>query len=223
MPTPRERDPRYFILETVATPDDKQITGSRLPTVKQVLLCFLAHHAEAGVTIRDAANATVETVQPFYSRARVPTLLSHKMAEEIEKLFKEMKGLIKINRDSRDKGKNKVRIDSFKDKLGTTMKFWPRDALTRISNEEDKLFLLSMMGDREACMAEEDKVLSSREKRFAERRHAEEQRRGKEKVRKSNTEVNLSGETESEEEDHAPAQDPDFLATTPSSSRSHKK
>ena len=87
----KSKDPRYFLLDTVPTDDDKVMTGARLPTARQVLLCFLAHHSSEGNTRRQAANLTVQTVLPFYERARIMTLAQHKMAEEVLKVFDEMK------------------------------------------------------------------------------------------------------------------------------------
>ena len=63
------RDPRFFLLDTNPTEADKQIQGSRLPTIRQVLLCFLSHHASKKK--RDAANDTVKAVLPLYQKARI--------------------------------------------------------------------------------------------------------------------------------------------------------
>ena len=224
MPKLREKDSRYFLLGTVASEDDKQIRGSRLPTVKQVLLCFLAHHSDADVKIREAANATIQTVQPFYSRARVPMLAPQKMAEEVEKLFQEMNELLKITVNVRENGKNKTKILNFKDKLETTMKFWPRNALERIHNEEDRQFLISMMGDREACMGVEDTLLSSTEKKVAERIQAEEKRKKKEELRIEENEMSSPVPGASADfEEKVNDEDQDYLSITPLTSRSHKR
>jgi len=54
-------DFRRFLLGTLPTADDLKITGSRLPTKKQTLLCFLAHR-EASTNKREASNSTVDEV-----------------------------------------------------------------------------------------------------------------------------------------------------------------
>ena len=59
------------------------------------------------------------------------------------------------------------------------MKFWPRDAIERIQNEEDKFFLQSMMGDRTATLGLVDNVLATTEKKVLRRRHREEEQRKK--------------------------------------------
>ena len=63
------RDPRFFLLDTNPTEADKQIQGSSLPTKRQVLLCFLSHHASRKK--RDAANDTVKVVLPLYQKVRI--------------------------------------------------------------------------------------------------------------------------------------------------------
>ena len=61
-------DRHHFLLGTIPTDDDKTITGARLPTSQQVLLYFIAHHS-ATVTVREAANITIDTVLLFYQGA----------------------------------------------------------------------------------------------------------------------------------------------------------
>ena len=129
--------PHYFLLGSTPTEDDLSITGAKLPTVRQVLLCFLASHASP-VTVRAAAKATLVKVLPFYDKARIPTLNPVKMEEEVLKLHTEMKNLLKIDHQHRETEKNKTKFNNFKQKLEKTMKFWPRDTLERIKIEENR-------------------------------------------------------------------------------------
>ena len=161
------KDGRFFLLDTIPTDDDKKIKGSKLPTTHQVLLCFLAHHKT--LTKREAANKTVEISKHIYDCARIPTL-QHKMAEEVEKLFNDMKNIIKIQPRNRTSGKQNERLEEFRRRLQTTMKFWPRNAMEKIDNEEDKKFLLSMINDRKATMAGIDKKLSLTEENVMKRK-----------------------------------------------------
>ena len=57
------------------------------------------------------------------------------MAEKILALFKEYENLRKINPDRRE---NHPLIKEFKDKLGTTMQFWPRNALAKMEQSPVK-------------------------------------------------------------------------------------
>ena len=63
------------------------------------------------------------------------------------------------------------------------MKFWPRDAFERIQNEEDKLFLQSMMGDRTATLGPVNNVVANTENKVLRGRHREEEQRKKEAKR----------------------------------------
>ena len=45
------------------------------------------------------------------------------------------------------------------------MKFWPRNVLELISNEEDKAFLISLMTDRKASMAGKDTKLKKQQEK----------------------------------------------------------
>ena len=57
------------------------------------------------------------------------------MAEKILALFKVYETLMKINPDKRE---NNSLIKTFKDKLATTMQFWPRNALAKMEQSEMK-------------------------------------------------------------------------------------
>lgn len=192
------KDPRYFLLNGVPAESDKYITGSRLPTCKQVLFCYLAHHATK--TYRESANETVQSVIHFYQRARIPHLSKSKMVEAIFALHKKMTSLQKINIASREKDINATRINSFKYELNTTMKFWPNDTLEKISNEEDRLFLKSMMSDRKASMGPVDNILSKTEKKVQLRMEEEEKRKVKEQLRKQEPTAIASTSHESDED-----------------------
>ena len=222
----KSKDPRYFLLQTMPTEDDRTITGCRLPTTRQVLLCFLAYHDSKNnkSTIRDAANAAVDAVLPFYERARVPHINSWKMAERIEKLFHSMLPLLKIPIARRTTDTSQKRITEFKENLNTTMKFWPGNALDVMTNESDKQFLASMMTDRVATMGSTDSVLSEKEKRIAVRRNAEEERILREQQRKGELETAHAGHSMQEEEATDVVEDNNdqtYVQDTPK--RSHKR
>ena len=156
-----------YILGTIPTDENKIIKGSRLPTEHQVLLCYLAHRQCPNISSkREAANETVNVVIPFYEKAGIPTLHKQKMAEAVESLLAEFEKILKTKKTARNSGKPKERIEEFKKKIKEkTMKFWPRNALKIITNEEDKKFLLSMMSDREASMGGKDTISIGQAKR----------------------------------------------------------
>ena len=57
------------------------------------------------------------------------------MTEKILALFKEYENLRKIDPDRRE---NHPLIKEFKDKLATTMQFWPRNALAKMKQSKMK-------------------------------------------------------------------------------------
>ena len=105
------------------------------------------------------------------------------MEEEVIHIFDEMKAILKTNKKKRDTEFFKNKVEIFKSKLSMTMKFWPRDVFEKMSNDEDKLFLESMMSDRIATMGSVDAKLSLSEKKIAQRKLEEQKRENKEKIR----------------------------------------
>ena len=188
----RHKDKRVFLLGTSPTPTDKKILGSKLPTVKQVLLAFLARHDEmvssgkTGKTLFNAANDTIrEEVLPLWEKARVPTSDPKRMIQKLLELHKDMMLLKKIPENRRERGEPKERIDAFKEKLSKTMSFKCKDAEAKINIEEDRLFLHSMETDRQASMSGADRKLLVTEKKVSERRTAELKRKCSEEDRKA--------------------------------------
>ena len=118
------------------------------------------------------------------------------MAEAIEELYQEMRDILKIPKSRRSYGNPLARITNFKEGLNKTMKFWPRDALDHMVNEEDKEFLQSMMGDRAATMAGVDKRLANTENKVSRRKEQEKKRSEKEKLRRKSDENQLVNSTQ---------------------------
>ena len=79
-----------------------------------------------------------------------------------------------------------------------------------IALEEDRLFLVSMMGDRKASMAGADSVLSLTEKVHL-RKSSEEKRKKKEQLRQESGEAQ-EDEVEEENEDEEEDEEPEHLA-----------
>ena len=135
----RHSDPHYFLLGSTPGEVDKTITGSRLPTVRQVLFNFLAFHtSDSKLTVREAAKITVSNIIPFYERARIPYLAPNKIAEEVIKIYEDMRSLMKIDHSQRSSATKQKRINDFKERLDKTLKLWPRNALDRIKMRKIK-------------------------------------------------------------------------------------
>lgn len=64
------------------------------------------------------------------------------MAEEVEKVFDNMKKIIRTQPKDRTSVKPKERVEEFKSQVQRTMKFWPRNVMKILHNEEDSLYNL---------------------------------------------------------------------------------
>ena len=119
---------------------------------------------------------------PFYQRAIIPAFPSKIMKREIKMLWEELRSINRIPKAKR--AACFERVNSFKAKLDRTMKLWPLDAIERMQNE-DKLFLQSMMADSVATLGPVENVLNITEKKIQGRRNREEQQRKKEVKRRA--------------------------------------
>ena len=153
----------------------------------------------------------------------LPTLFRSEMGQEIKKLWEELKSINKTTKAKREGGSEK--INGFKEKLDRTMTFWPRDAFERIQNEEDKLFLQSMMGDRTATLGPVNNVLANKENKVLRGRHREEEQRKKEAKRLKEEPNGVVDMTASSEEEEAASQKRlvEDQYVSPSCSRSHNR
>lgn len=120
----RFRDPRYFIFNTVPSEDDINIKRNKLPTRKEVLLAFICRKEKLWETdktkkclFKAATLIVEEQIIPIYNRARIPLIANNKMAQNIMKLYEDMRSLLKIPAKRRDSGKPKERIDNYKESL----------------------------------------------------------------------------------------------------------
>ena len=168
----RHSDPRQYFLGSVPTLGDKCIHTSKLPSNREVLFSFVIRKEEEyakNKTFKSSFKAAMATVQeeilPIYSRARIPTKSERNIAQDIIELQKKLQDLMKIKKEKREMVKSKERIESFKQSLKETMVCWPKDALHKIKNEEDKAFLVSMQTDRIASLAGKDLKTHQAEKK----------------------------------------------------------
>lgn len=212
----RQKDPFYFLLETSITNEHGAILGSKLPTVKQVLISFVANHrsllSEEGPEnsqklLHRAATITIRNqVLPIYDKARIPTKEERNMVGEILKIYKKMLKLKKIREHLRD---HHPHIKSFKEGLEKTMVFWGKDVEEKIlsrrdpSKEEDLLFLKDQKNERKYTIGGVDKKLAKSEENTSKRKVAELRKVQKENDRKTAATIDNSSQFhKSDEDDH---------------------
>ena len=70
--------------------------------------------------------------------------------------YRSMQNLMKIEKEKREIGRAKERIDALKKRLQETLACWPKDVWSKFSNTTDKAFLLLMQNDRTASIAGKD-------------------------------------------------------------------
>ena len=152
------------------------IEGSKLPSGKQVLSHFLHRHNGLKEDIRTAANRTIERVEYFWFRAKIPIKHRQDSVKKLETLFGEWKGLKKNkNRQTQTQQANEATFLEIVDEL---FDIAHADAIRLIKNEEDKLFLESQRKTgRPGCMVGVDKVLLQQQQKQKEKDEKLERRR----------------------------------------------
>lgn len=118
-----------------------EILGSKLPSYRQAFGYFLYLHKVQKLTIRDASSGVVKTVSEFWVKAGIPTRSSQHSIQKLETIFYEWKGLQKHKK--RTSAAHKAKEDEFVSRLQELFDIAHADALTLISNPEDRAFLLS--------------------------------------------------------------------------------
>jgi len=152
---------KLFGIGAAISDSDKIIPGSKLPTNGQVLRCFLfnAHHKDDQKVLWSAAKEVMNQVKPHYLKSAIPMLPDTQCIKQTIKLYKDYKKkLIKIPKRRRQLPSTLKKVQNFQKLLNKTMKLWPKKALDIIKNEEDRLFLKSMMSDRVASYTSADNL-----------------------------------------------------------------
>ena len=86
-----------MILDECPGLENLKINGSRLPTFKQVLLCYLAHLNATRINDESRQQKlksklyklVLNEVEIHYKKANIGMVLAHKTREKIENLYKE--------------------------------------------------------------------------------------------------------------------------------------
>lgn len=199
----RTKDPLYFWLETSVTDEHRHILGSKLPTVKQVLISCVSYNRKflrdktfpTDKTLHKAATFAIkEQVLPIYDKARIPTKVEKNMVLEVIKLYKHMNELRKIKPEKRA---DHAGVIAFKTNLESTMMFWPKDAEEIISSRrdaskhEDLLFFRDQMNERKFTIGGLDKNLAKTENNSFKRKEKEMKRKEKASIPNETTSSQL--------------------------------
>jgi hypothetical protein len=235
MTSATRKSSEVFGLGQDVSADDSDITGSRLPTGRQVLRCLMFHVKDGLSTRRskwDSAKLVLSKITPFYGKGNIPMIADRKACEKILKLLEVNSKLREIPIARRDSSANMVKLQHNDDELSKTFQLWPNSAEKTITNPEDVKFLQSMQTDRKASFGGVDSVVDGKQKRKVQRKLLENKRREAahaEMTQLSSTAtldmVRDSGESDESEDDTDDVYREHLASTTdtPSSSKSERK
>lgn len=150
----------------ITTQDD--IAGAKLPSKQQVLSYFLHCHLKQKETVRFAATRTVEKVQEFWDKARIPVRHKQDMTKKVEKLFTEWTALKKNakRRSATQQNKEDTFISDYNDIFDVAHE----KAMEMIQVADDREFLLAQREKgRRGCMTSVDTITQKQEKYREER------------------------------------------------------
>ena len=140
------------------------IQGAGLPTVGAALRFLAYWHLECHKTLGESSKLTIQAVLPFWDKARIPTRRSDKCAEMLQKLWAKFRTLKKSRH--RPGSSSEANEALFKADLQDLFDIAHQDALSLMTNEEDKAFLIMQREDTRSCsMGSKDKILEGREAR----------------------------------------------------------
>ena len=160
-------DFKHIILPVMPTIEHKSITGSKLPTYNQVILCLLAHNEKNQFNLFDKFELTItslknvtEQVKLHYKNAHIQIIDDKNIIRSIKHFFNnEYKTLVRLRKRLSINEDNKRK--KFQTKLEKTMPFWPKRIVSKMKNskkgktpvkkmeiDQHINFLKSMMGNR---------------------------------------------------------------------------
>lgn len=156
-----------------------QITGSKLPSNRQVLQTFFFNMRFVKLSAKESAKLVFSEIQIFWQKARIPTRYDTRCVEKLLKLYETWKNIGKTP-DTKRSTAQKEKENLFVSTLDDLFDIAHADALKKIKIEEDKQFLLLQREKgRPGSMIGTDKKLYMKEKRSIERKEKELSRKRK--------------------------------------------
>uniref|UniRef100_A0A2S2PCY9 Uncharacterized protein n=1 Tax=Schizaphis graminum TaxID=13262 RepID=A0A2S2PCY9_SCHGA len=146
----------------------ESITGSKLPSKKQMLHRFFHLHKYEKKSIQSSATITTREISAFWEKAKIPTQKECHVIEKIKKIHCKWQSIKKSasRRTSKQLEAESVFVSDFDNLFDIAHK----DALTLISIKEDKEFLLAQREKgRRGSMGPIDTKLSKKEERTKQR------------------------------------------------------
>jgi len=148
-----------------------EITGSKLPSNKQVLSVLFYNVRVVKLNIRESDRLALQEVMIFWEKARIPTREIRNCIPKLEDLYDKWRKLQK--NDGRSSESHKKKEADFESKLQDLFDIAHANALDMISIEDDKQFLLNQrLKGRPGFMYGIDYEFEERERRVLDRAEA---------------------------------------------------
>lgn len=156
-----------------------QITGAKLPSIRQVLQVFFYNLRFVGLDKNESAYLTVDAVLVFWKQARIPTRGRDKCKNEVVNLYEQLRNIGRTPSEKRSTDQ-KRKVEEFVDKLDDLFDIASAKAMEQMKIEEDKQFLeMQKQKGRPGSMIGVDMTLYGREKRSQIRKEKEIERQKK--------------------------------------------
>jgi len=204
MATATRNQKKLYLLDSYV----QEITGAKLPSNKQALGYFLYLHREQSYPIRKAAALTIEKIFIFWQKASIPVKQKQNAIIKLEKFFRKWQTLQKHK--TRKSVTQAEQEETFKECLDDLFDIAHAQALTMITNEEDKEFLLAQREKgRRGCMAELDvtAVRKLKRRQIALDKSTKRRRRAEEEASQSSAVAYLEDSSCSSTEDDSIVED----------------
>jgi len=160
-----------------------QITGSKLPSKRDVLSVLFYNMRQVNLNFADSASLVIDEVVVFWKKARIPTQHRSNCITKVKALYDELRILEKSAK--RNTPQQKENETNFESNLDDLFDIATSSAVNDIKIPEDRDFLLlQRQRGRPGCMLGVDVKLARTEKRREERIATEEKRREKYAVQK---------------------------------------
>uniref|UniRef100_UPI00358F90EE transmembrane protein 116 isoform X2 n=1 Tax=Myxine glutinosa TaxID=7769 RepID=UPI00358F90EE len=157
---------------------EKEIICGGLPTKGHTLQKMVYHHIQEHHTVRESAKLSVQAVWAYWEKSRIPVQRVDSCERQLLKLYEPYK-LGKKNRTKTFEN-YRVKEQMFKDDLQSLFDISPNDALEKMTNEEDKAFLIMQREDPSCSrMGSVDNTLTVKENRKRIRVENEDKRKKK--------------------------------------------
>ena len=178
------------------------ITGCKLPSNRQALGYFLHLHREVQHTIRIAATLTIEKIFLFWEKAGIPVKQKRNATRKLEYFFHSWQNLQK--HEKRQSITQKAHEEKFKQSLDDLFDVAHANALSMITIEKDKQFLMAQLEKgRQRCMGDIDANLVKKQKKKQVDlfKHRERQQKADEEAEATNLQIILEDSCSSATDD----------------------